>query len=160
MLHQSQLGCLKLGASSAEPTQCAYLRPNQWVFHSLSLFLCKLTNTNEYTCMFYNVAHRFKRRFWKQFFLLLARRVIAVTQANRQNIKECFSTLATTPPRVKITFSFLIRGKHSLFQSICSGDDMDDHIIQAVLWRQGIFSGRCWKVAGALSKPKGNVSNW
>lgn len=93
-------------------------------------------------------------------FFLLARRVIAVTQANRQNIKECFSTLATTPPRVKITFSFLIRGKHSLLQSIRSGDDMDDHIIQAVLWRQGIFSGRCWKVAGALSKPKGNVSNW
>lgn len=91
-------------------------------------------------------------------FFLLARRVIAVTQANRQNIKECLSTLATTPPRLKITFSFLIRGKHSLFQSIRSG--MDDHIIQAVLWRQGIFSGRCWKVAGALSKPKGNVSNW
>lgn len=158
-MHQSQLGCLKLGASSAEPTQCASSQPVGFPL-SLSLFLCKLTNTNEYTCMFYNVAHRFKRRFWKQFFLLLARRVIAVTQANRQNIKECFSTLATTPPRVKITFSFLIRGKHSLFQSIRSGDDMDDHIIQAVLWRQGIFSGRCWKVAGALSKPKGNVSNW
>lgn len=60
---------------------------------------------------------------------LLARRVIAVTQGNRQNIKECFSTLASTPLRVKVTFSFIIRGKHSLFQSIRSGDDMDNYTI-------------------------------